>query len=187
MAMNKLHNKFLFALLLVVLASSIRMLTIYNFSPIAAVALFSGALFGRRYIAFIFPLVVQFVSDILVNTYVYNMPNPFEYFFKWEALFVYPCYIAITLLGTWVGTNGKFVRVPVGALASTALFFVVTNFGAWLSEPMYTKDLAGLVSSYTLALPFIKNSLIGDVVFSAFFFGAFYVAQRFTVTAKAKA
>jgi hypothetical protein len=185
--MNKLHNKFLFALLLVVLASSIRMLTIYNFSPIAAVALFSGALFGRKYIAFIFPLVVQFVSDILVNTYVYNMPNPFEYFFKWEALFVYPCYIAIALLGMWVGTNGKYARVPVGALASTALFFIVTNFGAWLSEPMYTKDFAGLVSSYTLALPFVKNSFIGDALFSAFFFGAFYVAQRFTVTAKVKA
>lgn len=184
--MTKQTNKFLFAFFLVALACSLRVLKVYNFSPIAATALFSGALFGRKYIAFVFPLVVQFVSDILVNTVVYHMEDPFLYFFKWEALFVYPTYILITLLGTWVGTNGKYVRVPVGALASTALFFVVTNFGAWLSEPMYTKDLSGLISSYTLALPFVQNSLLGDVLFSAFFFGSYYLANR-TVLASNKA
>lgn len=185
--MNKQQNKFLFALLLVALACTLRVLKIYNFSPIAATALFSGALFGRKYIAFIFPLVVQFVSDILVNTYVYNMAEPLAYFGRWEALFVYPCYLVITLIGIWVGTNGKLARVPVGALSSTALFFIVTNFGAWLSEPMYTKDLAGLASSYIAALPFVQNTMVGDLLFSTIFFCSFYLAQRVYVSAKVKA
>lgn len=171
-------NKLVLALLLVVFACLWRVLGVYNFSPIAATALFAGALFGRKAIAFILPLVVLFVSDLLVNTLVYHNANPFEYYFKWEALSVYPTYIIITLIGTWVGLNGKYARVPVGAISSSALFFVVTNTAAWASDSMYTKNLAGLVESYTLALPFAQNTFLGDMVFSVFFFGSFYLAQN---------
>ena len=185
--MVKFQNKLVFAFLLVALACTLRVLQIYNLSPIAATALFSGALFGRKYIAFIFPLAMQFVSDVLVNTLVYNMANPFEYFFHWQALFVYPCYIAIVALGMWVGTDGKYARVPLGAITSSTLFFLVTNFGAWLSEPLYSKDLIGLNASYIAALPFVQNTYVGDLLFSSVFFGAYYVAQRFGSFAKVNA
>jgi len=176
--MLNFNNKLVLALLLVVFACLWRVLGVYNFSPIAATALFSGALFGRKAMAFILPLVVLFVSDLLVNTFVYQMPNPFAYFFKWEALSVYPTYIVITLIGGWVGLKGKYARVPMGAITSSALFFVVTNTAAWASDSMYTKNIAGLIESYTLALPFVQNTFWGDMVFAIFFFGSYYLAQN---------
>lgn len=175
------NNKFILAALLVVFACAWRVLGIYNFSPIAATALFAGALFGRKSWAFVLPLMVQFVSDILVNTIVYQMANPFEYFFRWEALSVYPTYIFITLIGSWVGLNGKYARVPVGAISSSLLFFVVTNTAAWMSDAMYPKTLTGLNMSYTAAIPFMSNTFVGDMLFSVFFFGSFYLAQSLTV------
>lgn len=179
------NNKIILAVLLVVFACVWRVLGVYNFSPIAATALFAGAIYGRKPLAFLLPLVVLFVSDFAVNTLLYNKANPFAYYMQWEALTVYPTYVLIALIGNWVGTNGKYLRVPVGALASSVLFFFVTNTAAWASDSMYTKDFAGLLNSYTLALPFVKNTFIGDMVFSTLFFGAYYLAQSL-VTAKEK-
>lgn len=179
------NNKLILAALLVVFACVWRVLGLYNFSPIAATALFAGALFGRKSYAFILPLIVQFVSDMLVNVLVYKMADPFMYFFRWEALSVYPMYIFITLIGSWVGLNGKFLRVPVGAVASSVLFFVVTNTAAWVSDTQYTKDMAGLALSFDKALPFAQGTFVGDMVFSIFFFGSYYLAQSLS-TAKQK-
>ena len=69
-------------------------------------------------------------------------------------------------------------RIGGAALASAILFFVVTNFGVWLSSGMYPPTLAGLAACYVAAIPFFQNTLAGDLFFAALLFGGFALAER---------
>ena len=62
------------------------------------------------------------------------------------------------------------------AIASSLLFFVVVDFGIWLMGDMYPRTFAGLVACYTAALPFYRNQVAGDLLFTAVLFGAYALA-----------
>ena len=53
----------------------------------------------------------------------------------------------------------------LGALSGAVLFFIVTNFGVWLSGS-YGYTLSGLILCFTLAIPFFAYSLISTLIFS---------------------
>ena len=61
------------------------------------------------------------------------------------------------------------------AILSSVLFFIVTNFGVWLTGGgwFYPKTLQGLIECYTLAIPFFRNSLAGDLVYTGVLFSLF--------------
>ena len=115
-----------------------------NFSPIEAVALFGGAYFARRHWALVVPLLAMFASDLVLG--LLNGGIYWDYFASAGYLLVYVCIALSTLLG--FGLRGKVngSRVLGYSLAGSMLFFVVTNFGAWLSDPAYPKTVAGLVA-----------------------------------------
>ena len=117
-----------------------------NVTPITAVALFSGVYFTNKKYAFIIPMVAMFLSDLILG-------------FSSISLFVYAAFI---LVG-YIGIASKKMSVKTILLSSIS-FFIITNFGVWLS--WYPKSLNGLLECYTLAIPFFRNSLIGDFVFS---------------------
>jgi hypothetical protein len=58
------------------------------------------------------------------------------------------------------------------------VFFVVTNFGVWLGSGMYAHSAAGFVACYTAAIPFFRNTVAGDLFYSALLFGGFALLQR---------
>ena len=136
-----------------------------NFTPIAAMALFGGAYFGRHWLAFVAPLGALLLSDAILGFYP-------------EAVFVYVS-VAVTVLIGWMLANRKTApRIGAAAVASSVLFFLVTNFGVWLLMDYYPKTPSGLAACYVAAIPFFQNTLAGDLFFAALLFGGFAVLER---------
>jgi len=148
-----------------------------NFSPVEAVALFGGAYFARRAHALLIPLVAMFISDLalgLINGGIYS-----EYFLSAGFLLVYVCIALSTLLG--FGLRGRVTAVLVVgySLLGSVLFFLVTNFGAWLGSAMYPQTGAGLLAAYVAGIPFFQNTVLGTLFYSTLMFGSFaYLRQR---------
>ena len=136
-----------------------------NFTPIAAMALFGGAYINKKHLAFLIPFAALLVSDLFLG------------FHKW-MIAVYISFGFVVLLGFMLRTRVKIGSVLLATVVSSLLFFVITNFAVWLGSPFYSQDLAGLMESYTLALPFLNNGILGDLFFSTVFFGGFYLVQK---------
>ncbi len=136
-----------------------------NFTPIGAMALFGGAYFGRRALAFAAPLAALLLSDAIIGFHS-GMP------------FVYASVALIMLIGWAVRARMTPFRIGAAAVLSSVLFFLVTNLGVWLSSGMYPHTLAGLMACYVAAIPFFQNTLVGDLVFTALLFGGFAIVER---------
>jgi uncharacterized protein DUF6580 len=136
-----------------------------NFSPIDAMALFSGAYLGRRALAFAAPLGALLLSDLVLGFY-HGMA------------FVYGTVALIVLIGWWVSSRRTPLRIGAAALASAVLFFVVTNFGMWLFSGFYPLTPAGLVACFVAAIPFFQNTLAGDLFYATLLFGGFALLER---------
>jgi len=125
-----------------------------NFTPLGAMALLAGANFKDLRIALIIPLVAMLISDALLG-------------FHSSMLYVY-CAVAIIILGSHLLIKRcTLLNMTVGAVTSAVVFFIVTNFGAWLSHDMYPHTLAGLQQAYIAGLPFFKNTLVSNLIFTA--------------------
>jgi hypothetical protein len=136
-----------------------------NFTPIGAMALFGGAYFGRRALAFAAPLGALLLSDAILGFHS-GMP------------FVYGSVALVVLIGWAVAKRMTALTIAGAAVASSVLFFAVTNFGTWLTSGMYPQTLSGLAACYAAAIPFFQNTLAGDLIFSALLFGGFALLER---------
>ena len=135
-----------------------------NFSPIDAMALFSGAYLARRWVAFVAPLAALLLSDVGLGFY-HGMAT------------VYATVALIVMIGWWVSSRRSAVRIGAAAVASSVLFFVITNFGMWLFSGFYPVTYAGLVACYTAAIPFFQNTIAGDLFYTVLLFGGFRIAE----------
>jgi hypothetical protein len=144
-----------------------------NFSPIGGIALFGAAYYDRKYWAYLVPIVSMWLSDLVLNNVVYG-----EYFdrFVWfydGVLFTYGAFALIVLAGTYALKKIRIPRLLVAALGASAIFFLVSNFGVWFSSGMYPRTAAGLAACYTAGLPFLRNTVAGDLSYTAVLFGVF--------------
>ena len=137
-----------------------------NFSPIDAMALFSGAYLGRRAIALAAPIAALLLSDIILGFY----PG---------MLFQYAAVILIVLLGSAALSRRSLVRIGGAAIASSVFFFALSNLGVWLVSGMYPRTAAGLSDCLIAAIPFFQNTLAGDLFYAAILFGGFALIERF--------
>jgi len=137
----------------------------WNFTPIGAMALFSGATFRDRRLAFVVPLATLFLSDLVIGLH----------FLMWA---VYGSFALMVWLGTWLRARRRLWPIAATTLAGSVLFFVVTNFAVWLSGMTYPKTAAGLVACYVAAIPYFGNTLAGDAFYVALLFGGFAFAER---------
>ena len=140
-----------------------------NFAPIAALALFGGVYLNRRF-ALLIPLAALFVSDFFIGFYSYKI-----------MLSVYLSFGLIGLGGMWLRKHKRIGPVVGATLAGSTLFFLVTNFAVWAFGSLYPPTLGGLLASYTMALPFFKNTLFGDLFYTGVLFGSYELA-RFLAT-----
>ena len=120
-----------------------------NFSPVTAIALFGGLNFSDKRIAFSIPLVVLFLSDLILGISMIN-------------LFVYTGFLTIVFLGTKIKSI-KFGNI----ILSSFIFFLISNFGVWIIG--YPKNIDGLILCYTMAIPFFGYSIAGDLFFGYLF------------------
>ena len=134
-----------------------------NFAPIGALALFGGAALPGVW-AFAVPLAALVLSDAALGFYQ-----------GW--VWVYGSFVLIVLIGTALRQRRTAPRVAGAALASSVVFFSVTNFGEWLG-PLYPHTLAGLRADYIAAIPFFRNTALSDLLYALAFFGIFESAAR---------
>jgi uncharacterized membrane protein (UPF0136 family) len=141
-----------------------------NFTPVAAALLFFGARQPRTRIWI--PVGLLALSDVLLNLhYGYRFTPDFFVTILW--------YAAIALLGhAMLNKDAKPLRIGVASLAASISFFLISNFMVWLVWDMYAKSFRGLATCYVAALPFFRNTVAGDLVFSAAFFGAAYLLNQ---------
>ena len=147
-----------------------------NFSPIEAVALFGGAHFASRRWALLVPLAAMFASDLALG--MLNGGIYWDYFASAGYLLVYACIALSTLLGFGLRGRVDGARVLGYSLAGSALFFAVTNFGAWLSDPLYPKTAAGLAAAYVAGIPFFQWTVLGTLCYAALLFGGFALLRN---------
>lgn len=137
-----------------------------NFTPIAAMALFGGTYLSKKQ-ALIIPIAAMIVSDVFIGFDSILM-----------RLTVYGCFIVSVAIGIWIKNHKSAKTVTFGALLSSSLFFVVTNFTVWAFGSMYPKNLTGIFECYLYAIPFFKNTILGDMFYSGIFFGGYEFAKN---------
>ena len=147
-----------------------------NFAPVAALALFSGYFFRSWILALAVPLGVMAVSDWTIGGYDWPM-----------MALVYGMLAVPVAARGWLrraatGERGgvRSVATLIGcSLTASILFFVVTNFGVWLSYPTYPHTWAGLAECYAYAVPFFRYTVTGDLFFACVLFGGYAAAIRY--------
>jgi len=155
------------AAVIIILAAVVRIVPHpWNFTPIGAMALFSGAMFRDRRIAFLFPLVALFAGDLFVGLHRL-IPV------------VYASFLLSVLIGTLLANRRSISRIGGAVFLGALQFFLVTNFAVWQLFGTYPHTPAGLAACYIAGLPFFGNALAGDALYATIFFGAFALAEHF--------
>jgi hypothetical protein len=142
----------------------------WEFTPIAAAAVFAGFYFSRIAVAALVPLAILVVSDLRLPAYE-NAP---ELVIKYATMTV--SVLFGRLLAERRGGWSAAWRWGVCGLAPATLFFVVTNFAVWVFQGLYPKTIAGLAQCYTAGVPFFRSMLAGDLVYLAAIFGCWALA-----------
>lgn len=130
-----------------------------NMTPVGATALFSSARFGIKK-GMIILLLTMLITDALIGLHP----------FMWAT---YGSFMITIVIGWWVQKKYSLSRFLTGTLVSSVVFFIITNFAVWLvplPSGMYEKSIAGLIHCYIMALPFFRNSLIGDFFYGLIFY-----------------
>jgi hypothetical protein len=135
-----------------------------NFTPIGAMALFSGAYLGRKALAFAAPLGALLLSDLVLG------------FYHGQTT-VYFAVALIVMIGMAGLTRRSALRIGAAALLSSILFFVVTNLGMWAFSGIYPRTSVGLEACFIAAIPFFQNTIAGDLFYATLLFGGFRVAE----------
>ncbi len=134
-----------------------------NLTPVAASAVFAGVVLRSKISALAVPLSAMLLGDLVLGGY------------DWRVMSVVYASLALPALLGRLGRGRRLVLAPI-VLSSSLIFFVTTNFAVWAFSGMYPGDLAGLVRCYVAALPFLQNTVLGDVAWSAALFGAWWLA-----------
>ena len=148
----------------VILAVAVRFMPHpWMFTPVVGSLLFFGARGSRRYLWV--PFVLLALSDVILTKVVY------AYVFSWDHLVTWAWYAAILWLGTRLHSRARPLNIVAASLAGSVSFFLVSNLAVWACwTDLYPRTLNGLLMSYTAALPFFRNAVEGDLLFTAAMF-----------------
>jgi len=164
---ENLLYRLLLALGIIALAAALRIAPHpWNFTPVGAMALFSGAVIKNRRLAFVVPLLALFLGDIFIG------------FHKLMPI-VYASFLLSVAIGFWLRDRRTAGRISAATLLGAIQFFLVTNFAVWAFGLTYPRTSAGLVACYVAGIPFFWNTLSGDALYATLLFGSFALAERF--------
>jgi len=121
-----------------------------NFTPILASAIMAPMLIKDRWFGIAIPIVAMFISDVIIGFYSYQFV-------------IYSSILAIALVSPM---RKNYVRLGIMAVGGSVWFFITTNFAEWMIWDYYPKTIEGLITCYTLAIPFFKNTLISTCLFT---------------------
>jgi hypothetical protein len=136
-----------------------------NVSPVAAMALFGGAYYADKRMAFLVPFLALFLSDLVLG--LHN-----------SMIFVYAGFALTVAIGFLLKGRVTITNTAFATVIASVLFFLLTNLGAWMTSGLYAKSAAGLMQAYVAGIPFFQNSLLGNLVFVAVIFGGYHLLQK---------
>ncbi|HEY8714851.1 MAG TPA: DUF6580 family putative transport protein [Candidatus Acidoferrum sp.] len=137
----------------------------WNFTPVGAMALFSGAVVRNRVSAFLLPLLALFAGDLFLGFHVL-MPV------------IYASFLINIVIGLGLLESRTVARLGGAVLLGAIQFFLISNLGVWWFLNSYPRTAPGLLACYEAAVPFFWNTLAGDALFAGLLFGALYLAER---------
>ena len=146
-----------------------------NFTPMAAIALFAGFIFIKRYMA-----VVAVISTMILCDYFAFGSLSVSWFGSKSMFVVYIALLFPIVFKNFLQKKLGVLRIFGAALASSSVFFLATNFAVWAFSPMYEKTLEGLVLCYTMAIPFFQNTIAGDLIWSGVIFGTYLALRNYS-------
>ena len=129
-----------------------------NFAPITGISLFSSKKINNKLFGVFLPIIPLFISDLFIGISFIN-------------IFVYLSFIIIHFLGS---ISPKIEAKTV--LLSSVIFFILTNLGVWYLG--YPKNIQGLITCFTLAVPFFVNTILGDLFYSFILFRSYKAAEK---------
>jgi hypothetical protein len=137
-----------------------------NFTAISAVALFGGLYLPRKQ-AIIIPLLAMFISDIFIGFYNFQI-----------MLSVYIGFVLMVFIGQYLQNRIKILPVIGGTLVGSIIFFLLTNMAVWMFGTMYAHNIFGLMTSYYMGLPFLRNMILGDMLYVAILVGGYETTKQ---------
>lgn len=180
--MQRQQNKLAWAIGGLIIAAALSRLLPhpYNFSPVAAMALFGGCTLKNRKLALLLPLGALFLSDVCMQLLT---DTPLSWntwgFYGWSQLVNYGAFLLVVLLGMQI-RRIRILNVIAGSLLASLLFFVLSNLAVWLfagGVAPYTYNMEGLVTTFVLGIPFFGNTVAGDLFFCGILFGGYYALK----------
>lgn len=188
MSDKKIDPRFLVLLVFILGAGLIRVLgagnlmPYPNFTPIGAMALFAGAYFSNLFKSYAFPILTLFISDIIISHLIYPEYATGLLYSGW--VWNYAAFALMVTVGRVIIKKVTLLRILLSALSAGLIHWIVSDFGVWINHGIdittgkpYTYNLAGLLQCYYLALPFLKNMLVANLLYSAVFFGSFEILK----------
>ncbi|HVB03524.1 MAG TPA: DUF6580 family putative transport protein [Chitinophagaceae bacterium] len=172
-------QKYLLLAGLIILATLGRLFTNYihlwNFAPIGAIGLFGGFQMKNKRQAYVLLLAVLLSSDLCLALF-----TPIKGFYGWSQLLNYAAFLLIVYIGTRIHRINTR-NVVLASLGASILFFTLSNFGVWLfagGVAPYTPNPQGLLNTYLLAIPFLGNTIAGDLFFCTLLFGSWALVRH---------
>lgn len=146
---------------------------LWNFAPIVAIGLFAGTYLGTRS-AILVPMMAMVLGDIFLG------------FYDWHVMVaVYGSFVTIALCGRFLIDRVNPTTVLMASIGGSVFFYLSTNAAVWAYGTMYPHTGSGLIASYVAGIPFFRNALMGDVIYTSTLFGAYalftsYLSARST-------
>lgn len=165
-------NSVIFGAAILIAALSRLVIHHWNFTAVGAAAFAFALLFPTDKKVFFIPLVSLLVSDLILG-------------FHDTMLFVYGGYM-LALLPFMMMSEAKSSRLQkvLTVLSGSLVFFVISNFGVWISGQMYPQNVAGLIETYVMGLPFYKNQFLSDILLTPVLFYSFKMMLSHPLVAK---
>lgn len=162
------------AILLIISGVILRLIPhIPNFAPITAAAICGGIYLNKRS-ALLIPLITMTISDFLLSP---------KAMFHSTTLYVWGSFLISALIGLWLKKRRKSWYILGGVLFASLQFFLITNFAVWLNDNMYPHNISGLTNCYIMGIPFYRNTLLGDLFYTAIFFSlSFLLSNSFRIS-----
>ncbi len=165
----KQNNKLLIMISGLVLLAALTRLIDHpaNFTPIMAIAIFSGTYIQDKKFAILIPITAMIISDLFLGFYTIS-------------IFVYLSLILGVLIGKLIQNRVKFTNIILSLFAGSMIFFIITNFASWLLDPMYQPlSFESLQRCYYLAIPFYRNAIFGDIFYGLVLFSAYNLSYKY--------
>ncbi len=145
-----------------------------NFVSIGALALFVGLYLTKiNKWLLILPLGVMFLTDLFIGFYDFKL-----------MFVVYSSFLFYGIFGLLIKNKKSLGTITLATLAGSFLFYLTTNFAVWAFSPLYVSSLEGLMLSYTMGLPFLKYTLLGDLFFVGVFVGSYELVLNLSALLK---